>query len=222
MKKTILTIALLIPSLAMACVEPPAPECNVSCVEHSVTIHEQGEEVEQFTVAHIGETDFSSIIDKGEKENVTLHAKKRKEHCTDPVVYDGMLNGLGTQEFAGFYLDQDGQTIWGPKRERYQRCLSVDLSKKPKGDGYHYAKHAAQFKTTDSWVETLTISRHWDRFYESVERICSITSNDSGSNTSPVPEPATILLFGMGVAGIGLVGRKCGKPTGEGKEWPRG
>lgn len=215
MKKTILAIALLIPSLAMACVEPPASECNVSCVEHSVTIHEQGEEVQQFIVSHVGETDFSSIVDKGEKENVVLHAKKRKEHCTDPVVYDGMLNGLGTQELSGYYLDQDGQTIWGPKRERYQRCLPVDLSKGAKQNGFG---HGGRLPVSELRFETLTISKHWDKYYESIELICSIIKKDTiPGGPSPVPEPSTILLFGVGVAGIGLVGRKCNKGWGNGK-----
>lgn len=209
MKKTILAISLFIPSAALACFEP-APVCELNCIEHEITIHEQGETMEQAYALHTNTfVDFSEIPEHPRKDKKDEPAK-RKNHCLDPVVYDGIIGGLDGQTSGGYRLDQDGSTLWDAKGEYHQRCLPAETKPKaPKQDGGHYAALVGYKLITESWFETLTITKHWEKIYTEYEKICSIKQGDP--NHSPVPEPSTIALFGIGVAGIGFMGRKWNK-----------
>lgn len=118
----------------------------------------------------------------------------KKFHCIEAGEYDSILAGITSGSDSGYYLDADGSTIWSSKRERITRCLPANIAFDHNKDLHHSLTIGHWLRWTESWQTV----EHF------VETICKTTI---GGN-SPVPEPSTLLLFGVGIAGIGLVGRK--------------
>lgn len=128
-----------------------------------------------------------------------IEAKRKRNHCTAAGEYDTLLAGVLAGNVDGYYLDADGSTIWSKKRERITRCMPADFDNKALQSLADLSPHHLSIGHWLRWTE------RWQTIERFAQTICRSIINPPPS--SPVPEPSTVLLFGVGISCIALVGR---------------
>lgn len=195
MKKIIVMSAMLaiLPNLAFG----TSQECKECCVK--ICKEETGFDITKEEISHKEWVNYPVI------SPVAMHKAAKKEfiHCTDPNEYDVMFKAITNGEGDGYYLDKDGTTIYSfDRKEKIYRCAPI--KKVPAlNHNFSYGLDGKLISGYWSeWSEWVTSSNPWSKW------TCTDVCKECNNPSSPVPEPATVLMFGIGILALSYFNRK--------------